>query len=623
MNTILTPIKRAIILGCALLGMTQAVQTRVALSRHSGANAGRMQRFLAVRSLTGFLVAVLLASCGGGGGGGVGPGIPEISAGSPPPGENGVAYPGYTFTVASGGSPPFSWAVTSGALPTDLTLASNGSLSGTPTATDSFTFTVTVTDSAATPATNSKPFTIKVGEPPPTIISAQPPTAIEGVVYPPFTFTAGGGLAPLVWSETGPLPDLGVSLDGVLSGTPSGAGIFPISLDVKDALNRSAPSAPVTVRVALARPAMAFVPTGSMTIARVGHTATLLKNGKVLVTGGNGGSGPGLASAELYDPSNEFFTATGSMTIARVGHTATLLTDPALPNYGKVLIAGGDPSGTAAELYDPVTETFTATASMTIARVGHTATLLTDPALPNYGKVLIAGGGTATAELYDPANGTFTATGSMTTARVGHTATLLTGATLPNYGKVLIAGGATATAELYDPANGTFSATGGMTTARAGHTATLLTDPALPNYGKVLIAGSSSAEVFDPASGTFAAVGSLPAGGAVGCTATLRSDGTVLVAGGAVLVPLFRRLCLFTCHQLIGHALASQSFTELFAPESEGFIAMSILTRDGHTATLLADGSVLVAGGVYHSVNFVIDRDRGSVTVLSSAELFK
>jgi hypothetical protein len=371
---------------------------------------------------------------------------------------------------------------------------------------------------------------------------------------------------------------------------------------------------------------MAFVPTGSMTIARVGHTATLLKNGKVLVTGGNGGSGPGLASAELYDPSNEFFTATGSMTIARVGHTATLLTDPALPNYGKVLIAGGDPSGTAAELYDPVTETFTATGSMTIARVGHTATLLTDPALPNYGKVLIAGGGTATAELYDPANGTFTATGSMTTARVGHTATLLTGATLPNYGKVLIAGGATATAELYDPANGTFSATGSMTTARAGHTATLLTDPALPNYGKVLIAGSSSAEVFDPASGTFAVVGSLPAGGAVGCTATLRNDGTVLVAGGAVLKPLYtyHHCGWVSCgRELIGHALASLSFTELFAPESEGFIAMSILTRDGHTATLLADGSVLVAGGVYHSVNFVIDRDRGSVTVLSSAELFK
>ncbi len=572
MNTILTPIKRAIILGCALLGMTQAVQTRVALTRHSGANAGRMQRFLAVRSLTGFLVAVLLASCGGGGG----PGIPEISAGSPPPGENGVAYSGYKFTVASGGSPPFSWAVTSGALPTGLTLASNGSLSGTPTAADSFTFTVTVTDSAATPATNSAPFTIKVGEPPPTIISAQPPTAIEGVVYPPFTFTAGGGLAPLVWSETGPLPDLGVSLDGVLSGTPSGAGIFPISLDVKDALNRSAPSAPVTVRVALARPAMAFVPTGSMTIARVGHTATLLKNGKVLVTGGNGGSGPGLASAELYDPSNEFFTATGSMTIARVGHTATLLTDPALPNYGKVLIAGG---------------------------------------------------GTATAELYDPANGTFTATGSMTTARVGHTATLLTGATLPNYGKVLIAGGATATAELYDPANGTFSATGSMTTARAGHTATLLTDPALPNYGKVLIAGNSSAEVFDPASGTFAVVGSLPAGGAVGCTATLRSDGTVLVAGGAVLKPLYRLIkCadFFGCKwELNGYALASLSFTELFAPESEGFIAMSILTRDGHTATLLADGSVLVTGGVYHSVNAAVHPTSASATVLSSAELYR
>ena len=65
MNTNLTPIKRAIILGCALLGMTQAVQTRVALSRHSGANGGRRQRFLAVRSLMGFLVIARNASIPG------------------------------------------------------------------------------------------------------------------------------------------------------------------------------------------------------------------------------------------------------------------------------------------------------------------------------------------------------------------------------------------------------------------------------------------------------------------------------------------------------------------------------------------------------------------------------
>jgi hypothetical protein len=554
-----------------------------------------MQRFLAVRSLTGFLVAVLLASCGGGGGGGVGPGIPEISAGSPPPGENGVAYPGYTFTVASGGSPPFSWAVTSGALPTDLTLASNGSLSGTPTATDSFTFTVTVTDSAATPATNSKPFTIKVGEPPPTIISAQPPTAIEGVVYPPFTFTAGGGLAPLVWSETGPLPDLAFSLDGVLSGTPSGAGKFPISLDVKDALNRSAPSAPVTVRVALARPPASFTATGSMSGARSGHAATLLLDGQVLVAGGLD------ASAELYDPASGTFTVTGSMTVARARHTATLLNNAALPNYGKVLIAGGDQyhsGATSAELYDPATGTFTATGNMTgaVLRDTFTATLL------NTGKVLVAGGNTGTAELYDPATETFSATGSMTATRTGHLAALLLD------GRVLMIGGGLTTAETYDPAAGVFTATVGSCAYALPKTATRLTD------GRVLVTGcAATAQVFDPTSGLFMSGGDIIKATAAP-TASLLKDGTVLLAGG--YVSAYIRICS-TCEFSHRWVYYSQAFAERFAPECEGFTATGSLVtpRDGHTATTLSDGSVLVVGGV--------KRVKLLSTVLSSAELYR
>lgn len=194
-----------------------------------------------------------------------------------------------------------------------------------------------------------------------------------------------------------------------------------------------------------------FVVTGSMLAARVSHTATLLNNGKVLLTGGlisNGGGTGLLTEAELYDPTTGAFSPTlGSMTIARQFHTASLLAD------GKVLVTGGvdKNSGHAlatAELFDPTTQLFTATkGSMGTARSFQTATILND------GTVLVTGGDNetgwlATAELYDPTAETFSPTGSMGTARSSHTATMLNG------GKVLVTGGtnngaALATAELY------------------------------------------------------------------------------------------------------------------------------------------------------------------------------
>lgn len=173
------------------------------------------------------------------------------------------------------------------------------------------------------------------------------------------------------------------------------------------------------------------------------HTATLLKNGKVLVTGGRGVDGNVLATAELFDPANASFAPTGSMTTARESQTATLLSD------GTVLITGGDNgkiSLATVELFDPTSGKFTLAGTMHAAREFHTATLRND------GTVLVAGGAsltsilaggartgflmepTATAELFDPANGSFTMTDDMANARAGHAAILLDG-------EVLVTGG--------------------------------------------------------------------------------------------------------------------------------------------------------------------------------------
>jgi len=353
--------------------------------------------------------------------------------------------------------------------------------------------------------------------------------------------------------------------------------------------------------------AAGWTATGSMPAARYYHTATLFPNGAVLVAGGLDNNHISLASAALYDPTIGTWIATGSLATARYAHTATLL-----PN-GKVLVAGGYNNQStiislaSAAVYEPVTRTWAATGTMSTARAGHTATLL-----PN-GKVLVAGGfntsgntALASAAVYDPATGTWTATGSMPAARSGHTATLL-----PN-GKVLIAGGsnnsgtALASAAVYDPATGTWAATSSMPAARYYHTATLL-----PN-GKVLVAGGAyyynnnffvlaSAAVYDPATGTWAATSALPEARR-GHTATLLSDGKVLVAGG-----------LGGCGVAACNNLAS---AEVYNPATGTWTATSTMTTasDSHTATLLPNGKVLVAGGE-KLVN-------GTFIALASAELY-
>ncbi len=146
-----------------------------------------------------------------------------------------------------------------------------------------------------------------------------------------------------------------------------------------------------------------FAPTGSMIRPREGQSATLLADGKVLVAGGEAAPGPqgnGMAapwlpdaSAEIYDPGTGQFARTGSMEGARAGQGAVLLRD------GRVLVAGGDDETRApldsAELYDPGTGRFVKTGSMVTARDCASFTLLAD------GRVLVAGGADASGNPLD------------------------------------------------------------------------------------------------------------------------------------------------------------------------------------------------------------------------------
>jgi hypothetical protein len=332
----------------------------------------------------------------------------------------------------------------------------------------------------------------------------------------------------------------------------------------------------------------AFVPTGSMNLAREVFHLVPLNNGLVLAVDGTVGPAD---PAELYNPANGTFTPTGVPTTPRYFFTATLL------NNGKVLIAGGNSFGVAlgsAELYDPATGTFTATGSMNSVRYSHTATLLGN------GMVLITGGRTsassplASAELYDPVAGTFTVTGNLNTARADHTATLL------GDGTVLIAGGQSfngslpASAEIYSTTNGSFAVAGNLNTPRTMHTATLLQN------GTVLIAAGSgsnsnlaSAELYNPATQSFTLTGSLNTA-RIDDTATLLNSGMVLMAGGI---------------DPNGVVLAS---AELYNPVTGTFTSAATMNsaREAHAAALLSDGLVLFAGGA------------NGVVVTTAAELY-
>lgn len=347
-------------------------------------------------------------------------------------------------------------------------------------------------------------------------------------------------------------------------------------------------------------PAVVTVAAADLASARSSHTATLLGTGKVLATGGWSGTAS-LASAELYDLTGNTWIAAGSNAAARHSHTATLL-----PN-GRVLVTGGR-SSTAAlssvEVYEPTGSSWSAAGGLAAARYLHTATLLPS------GKVLVAGGFDAnrsvlaSAELYDPTTDTWAAAGSLAMPRTYHSATLLAD------GRVLVAGGAAgdpfgslgtsgstpyASVELYDPTTNAWTAAASLVTARGAHTATLLSN------GKVLVAGGAashivdSAELYDPAGDAWTPAVILINSRALH-TATRLLNGKVLLTGGEGDTPILG------VYRLL-------SSMELYDPATNTWLDaghMLAAYRYSHTATLLWSGKVLLAGGNGNGPNGVV-----------------
>jgi hypothetical protein len=356
--------------------------------------------------------------------------------------------------------------------------------------------------------------------------------------------------------------------------------------------------------------------------------------GDVLVAGGMGAGRTSIktiAGAEYYHPAKRAFFATGGMPVTAAAQGATAVgSSPAAK-----IVAFGGISGLAhanvnllsftgtvvksAETYDPSTGKWqAATNSMSAARGGESVTLLPS------GKILIAGGFNAsevalnTAEIYDPANGTFAATdNNMTDPRAFHTATLL------QNGKVLLDSGLTdnngsesSTADIFDPNAGThgvFTKSAGLPVPRAAAAAVLFTGG--PLAGEVLITGGdvapspntvasvATAEIYNPGSDAFSTTSSMNEP-RLTHTATLLKNGTVLIAGGINVIAVLNAgkvegngaLTTFSKSAELFDPSA-ETFTCIGGPGAGGCKSTMTHTRAGHSATLLADGTVLIAGG--------------------------
>jgi len=286
----------------------------------------------------------------------------------------------------------------------------------------------------------------------------------------------------------------------------------------------------------------------TMSAAHSTAPAFLLQNGQVIVPGGGDATGNNPSPiVEIYDLNQNVWTQVAPLSLSNWWYfQGCVMAD------GRVLICGGQVNGgttNAAQIYDPVTNTWSVTGAMNQARQGHMVVLL-----PNNQVLATSGAGPGgdsqlSSEVFTPSTGEWTPVASM---NMGHRAGTIT--VLPS-GMVLVAGGEsatggvfTSTSEIYNPTANTWTSAGNMSAIRVNACATLL------NNGHVLMTGGYSAsgalsipscDLFDPISQTWSQAAPLITPRCFH-TATPLQNGSVLVAGGQTATNALASAELFT-----------------------------------------------------------------------------
>lgn len=344
--------------------------------------------------------------------------------------------------------------------------------------------------------------------------------------------------------------------------------------------------------------AQGLASTGSLHTARAGAAAVRIADGDVLVLGGvTGVKGAALDSAELYDPGPGTFTATGSMSVARTDPQAVLLSS------GQVFVLSA--GATSTEVYNPAAGAFTAGPALPAALDDPHAVLLPD------GRAWITGvtpgcqspNCTSPIDIYDPKAAAITAVGQLTWARQDEAVVGL------GDGRVLVFQGWSVNSQASSPTGSVAicDASGACSMAPAPVGVALASaGAALIGDGEVLICGGDShagnattaCEIFDAKTQTLAATTGPMAAARNAPTVTPLQDGTVLVAGGRSGPGPDAEIY----NPKLGTFTSAGNFQTARAPFAPGA-----------TATLLAKGNVLIAGGISAT---------NSTTALDEAELF-